>query len=59
MKAFTVHGVFKIARFTDAPCINIHSVAYREYGFLALETNRLMLHREMMDIYCVGVIWNT
>jgi hypothetical protein len=21
MKAFTVHGVFKIARFTDAPCI--------------------------------------
>jgi len=38
MKAFTVHGVFKIARFTDAPCIStkillilIHNYMRKKY----------------------------
>jgi len=28
MKAFTVHDVFKIARFTDAPCTSNFTLIY-------------------------------
>ena len=39
MKAFTVHDVFKIARFTDAPCtINKQPVYNRYYTYWAIIT---------------------
>jgi hypothetical protein len=37
MKAFTVHEVFEIARFTDAPCISV-TEGIRTLGLYAVLT---------------------
>jgi hypothetical protein len=51
MKAFTLHDVFKIARFTDAPCIMKKSAHLRAH----VQLNRLYTYLRKRQL-CRAVI---